>query len=234
MARIRTIKPEFWTDEAITECSLSARLLFIGMWNFADDAGNLDRSAKQLKIRIFPTDKLDCEPLIQELIAHGLLIEYSVSDKKYLHIPGFAEHQVINRPSKPTCPDYQDSLRTHATLTEPSVNGHGMLHEDSGLLGKGSIGKGGGHTKRRSVKTPIPEDLTLTPELTAYVRQTLPDANAEALFEKFTDQAKAADWRYLDWTRAFQTYCRNAAKDSGHFAAGQYPKLHGSSEVIWR
>jgi hypothetical protein len=98
VSRIRTIKPDFWTDDTITECSLSARLLFIGIWNFADDAGNLDRSAKQIKARVFPVDSIDCEPLIQELITHGLLIEYSVSDKKYLHIQGFAKHQVINRP----------------------------------------------------------------------------------------------------------------------------------------
>jgi hypothetical protein len=47
MARIRTIKPEFWTDEKIVECSFEARLMFIGMFNFADDKGNLVREAYQ-------------------------------------------------------------------------------------------------------------------------------------------------------------------------------------------
>ena len=116
MARIRTIKPEFWTDEKLTECSLSARLLFIGTWNFSDDSGNLDRSAKQIKARVFPLDNINCEPLLLELLAQGLLIEYSVNDKLYLHISGFDKHQLINRPSKPTCPP----LDTHATLTECS------------------------------------------------------------------------------------------------------------------
>lgn len=129
MARIRTIKPELWTHGAFMECSLNARLLFIGTWNFADDFGNLDRSAKQLKARIFPGDSLDCEPLIQELIAHGRLIEYSVNGQNYLHIHKFLEHQVINRPGKPQCPSY-----------EHSVNVHGILREDSGL--KGREGKG--------------------------------------------------------------------------------------------
>lgn len=132
MARIRTIKPEFWTDEKITECSVSARLLFIGMWNFADDAGNLERSAKQIKARVFPIDNIDCEPLIRELIEHGLLIEYSVSEKIFLHIPKFTKHQIINRPSKPVCPDYDEALITHGTLTEYS------LQEGKGKEGKGS------------------------------------------------------------------------------------------------
>lgn len=114
MARIRTIKPDFWTDEKLTDCSLSARLLFIGTWNFADDSGNLDRSHKQIKARVFPLDNIECEPLILELIAQGLLIEYSVEGKLYLHIKGFEKHQLINRPSKPTCPVYEGSLSAHA------------------------------------------------------------------------------------------------------------------------
>ena len=105
MPRIRTVKPDFWTDEALTECSLSARLMFIGMFNFSDDNGNMQRSSKQLKMKIFPADDIDCEKLLGELITHGLVSEYSVSDKKYIHIKGFKVHQVINRPSKTKIPD---------------------------------------------------------------------------------------------------------------------------------
>ena len=39
MARIRSIKPQFWTSEQIADCSSNARLLFIGLWNFCDDCG---------------------------------------------------------------------------------------------------------------------------------------------------------------------------------------------------
>lgn len=127
MARIRTIKPDFWTDEKVTECSMSARLLFIGIWNFADDNGNLQRSAKKVKMQVFPADAVDCEPLIQELIAHGMLIEYSVSGDLFLHIKGFKKHQVINRPSKSNIP-------------QPSFN-DGSL-SDPGILTDGREGKG--------------------------------------------------------------------------------------------
>ncbi|MCS5946284.1 hypothetical protein LNP25_19480 [Klebsiella variicola subsp. variicola] len=53
MARIRTVKPEFWTDEKVVECSIPARLLFIGLFNFANDMGCLERSPKRLKMQIF-------------------------------------------------------------------------------------------------------------------------------------------------------------------------------------
>jgi hypothetical protein len=114
MARIRTIKPEFWTDERLTECSMSARLLFIGMWNFADDNGNLEYSAKRLKMQIFPADSIDTQPLLNELLTHGMLIEYSVSGEKLLHIKGFRKHQVINRPSatKIPQPDFIEDSRS--------------------------------------------------------------------------------------------------------------------------
>lgn len=108
MARIRTIKPEFWTDEKIVECSFEARLMFIGMFNFADDKGNLVRSPKRIKMQIFPADMIDCEPLIKELSQAGLISEYSVSGVEYIHIDGFSKHQKINRPSATTIPTPED------------------------------------------------------------------------------------------------------------------------------
>lgn len=108
MARIRTIKPEFWTDEKIVECSFEARLMFIGMFNFADDKGNLVRSPKRIKMQIFPADMIDCEPLIKELSGAGLISEYSVSGVEYIHIDGFSKHQKINRPSATTIPTPED------------------------------------------------------------------------------------------------------------------------------
>lgn len=121
MARIRTIKPEFWTDERLSECSVSARLLFIGMLNFSDDNGNQGYSSKRLKMQIFPADMIDAQPLINELLTQGVLIEYSVSGEKYLHIKGFRAHQVINRPSATKIPQpsfIEDSVSPQAAITD--------------------------------------------------------------------------------------------------------------------
>ena len=48
MARIRTVKPEFWTSEQVAECTPIARLAFIGIWNFCDDNGIHPASIKRL------------------------------------------------------------------------------------------------------------------------------------------------------------------------------------------
>ena len=148
MARIRTVKPEFWTDEKVVECSIPARLLFIGLFNFANDMGCLERSPKRLKMQIFPADALDCEPLIQELITHRLLTEYSVNDVCYLQIKGFLKHQKINRPSAskiPLPPEFTESKAgkeekrapNQGGLSEDSVNPHGGLTDGKGREGKG-------------------------------------------------------------------------------------------------
>lgn len=164
MARIRSIKPDFWTDEKLVELSLEARLFFIGTWNFADDNGNVHRSAKKLKMQIFPADTIDCETIIQSLIAHGLLTEYSVNGNQYLHINGFRKHQVINRPSKSLIPEpdlshanaitshyteefNEDSLNDDEVLHDDSVNTHGVLTEDSLTEGKGK------ERKRKGINT---------------------------------------------------------------------------------
>ncbi|MFK1876092.1 hypothetical protein ACIXGC_19415 [Bacteroides fragilis] len=57
MARIRTIKPEFWEDEKIGKLPIPCRLFFIGCWNFADDFGVIKGNAALLKSQIFPYDE---------------------------------------------------------------------------------------------------------------------------------------------------------------------------------
>lgn len=134
MARIRTIKPEFWTDDRVGECSVSARLLFIAAWNFADDKGGLDRSAKQLKAQAFPYDVIDCEPLVQELIRQGLLIEYEAQGRKYLHINGFLKHQKIDNPAKARIPPYEEPPEKAEDSPRPTG---GLAAEGKGKESKG-------------------------------------------------------------------------------------------------
>lgn len=120
MARLRVIRPEFWTDDRVGECSPNARLLFIATWNFADDYGGLDRSAKQLQAQAFPYDQIDCEPLIQKLLKLGLLIEYESAGKKYLHIKNFRKHQKVEKPAKPRIPVYEESGSSAVGVGEDS------------------------------------------------------------------------------------------------------------------
>lgn len=101
MARIRTIKPEFWTSEQVMECSPIARLLFIGLWNFCDDGGNHPASAKTLKAEVFPGDDISAaqvQSMLAELSANGLVVFYEHAGKEYIHVTGW-QHQKIEKPT---------------------------------------------------------------------------------------------------------------------------------------
>jgi hypothetical protein len=101
MARIRTVKPEFWTSEQVMDVSPLARLAFIGMWNFCDDAGIHSANTKRLKAELFPSDDIsqsDLRALVDELIEAGLLIEYEVDGESYWQVTGW-HHQKIDQPT---------------------------------------------------------------------------------------------------------------------------------------
>lgn len=101
MARNRMIKPSFWTSEQIVECSMNARLLFIGIWNFCDDAGIHPASPKTIKMEVFPGDDFQIEDIIDmlnELLMQELIIHYVVDGKGYFQVTGW-NHQKIDRPS---------------------------------------------------------------------------------------------------------------------------------------
>ena len=123
MPRNRMIKPEFWSSEQVVACSVHARLLFIGMWNFADDAGNLAASPQRLKMEVFPGDRFTPSRLVGwlvELIEQGLVRQYESEGKPYWHITGFATHQRIRRPTFSHPPPPGDSVSPPGALQEPS------------------------------------------------------------------------------------------------------------------
>ncbi len=139
MARIRTIKPEFWSDEKLSECSLSARLLFIGTISFADDDGRLENSPVRLRMQIFPCGTVRPKQFTEwlgELTERSLIRQYAVDGKEFIDIPGFAKHQKINRPTASRLPPYLTS--THGNRRESSVSptesrrGNGMDSEGNG------------------------------------------------------------------------------------------------------
>lgn len=123
MARIRSIKPEFWTSEQVMECSPIARLMFIGIWNFCDDHGRHPCSPKQIKALIFPSDEISVETirrLFDELSTNGLVEIYSIDGKEYFQVTGW-KHQKIDKPQPSKYPPR--TSQTNRPVVEHSANG---------------------------------------------------------------------------------------------------------------
>lgn len=146
MPRNRIIKPTFWQSENIAKLSFNARLLYIALWNYADDKGRLRGQPDFLRNMVFPYDSVSTHGAFTEWL--GELVElnraffYIVDDNLFLYLPKFNNHQLINRPSPSLLPPYskkshvdfhelfnvkkkgqfsEASMSTHRALTEASL-----------------------------------------------------------------------------------------------------------------
>lgn len=105
MARIRSVKPEFWTDGVMVGLTVWARLFYIGSWNFACDRGHLPDDPMSLKLKILPADQVDVAELIAELVAAGRIERRATRDgRSYLTIRRFMDHQKLDPRWTSKCP----------------------------------------------------------------------------------------------------------------------------------
>ena len=167
MARIRSIKPEFWTSEQITECSPNARLLFVGLWSFCDDAGIHPASVARLKMEVFPADdfsRADIASMVEELVNVGLLNPYEVQGEQFWQVTGW-HHQKIDQPTfKYPLPDGTFPTNVRRRVTEQgSPNNQRALAERSPpeRIGEEGIGES---SSLRSVPSQTADGDLLTPQ----------------------------------------------------------------------
>ena len=136
MARIRTVKPDFFTSEDICALTPYARLLYIGLWCEADREGRLVWQPKTFKRRYLPDDNCDADAVCMELLARDLVRVYG-DDDEYAYIPTFLDHQKPNpREAKSTLPTpdvHAANLDLHASNPD--------AHAQGGKEGKGKEGK---------------------------------------------------------------------------------------------
>lgn len=102
MARIRTIKPEFWTDTLMVQMDPLTRLLYIGLWTAADDFGALPDEPERLAMQVMPREPVDSvEQRIDMLVASGRLSRMLTnSGETYLLIEKWFDHQRVDKPTK--------------------------------------------------------------------------------------------------------------------------------------
>jgi hypothetical protein len=173
MARIRTIKPEFWIDEKIVDLSAFARLLFIGMWNFADDQGFIDYKPRRIKMQVFPADDVDVQALLDELLAAGRVVAHLSPIGPVLRIVNW-HHQRVDKPARerfaenelqpfidepPRSPDPSPQVRsTSESPREVSPNGRESSGASVATEGKGS-GSGSGRDQDQTPSSRAPSTM---------------------------------------------------------------------------
>ncbi|MGZ0231168.1 hypothetical protein [Streptomyces sp. CPS1] len=128
MARIRSIKPEFFTSLTIAEQPLSARLTFIGLWTYVDDNGVGLADPRLIRAAIWPLEEAPdilqrTREDLQSLHTAHLITLYEASGKHLVAISNWSEHQKVSHPRKPRFPRPEEAIpQQHTTPDLDSRN----------------------------------------------------------------------------------------------------------------
>ena len=221
MARIRTIKPEFFRHEGLQDLEAAnpgayVMLVFAGLWGHCDRAGRFRWKPRTLKLDILPFLDFDLAKTLALLREAGFVRQYRVDDDEYGEIPSFTDHQRLNgkeaqEPEKyPACPE--GYVETHQGSTGEAPGKHLPAQE-----GKGREEEGNGEVARERAPTAprLPDDWAPDPDLLAWAANAEPGVDARREVEKFRDYWKAASGanaRKHDWSAAWRTWIRRAAE----------------------
>lgn len=114
MARARNIKPQFFTNDELSELPPLARLLFIGLWTIADFKGCFEYKPKRLKVQLLPYDDCDIEQLVSALDKSRFISIYSVQGQTFGKVLNFNKHQNPHKNEKEKGSDIPDIYQNDA------------------------------------------------------------------------------------------------------------------------
>jgi len=103
--RIRSILPNFYRSEDVGAMDWETRLIFIGLWSYADDNGVGRDVAQVIVADLFPYD--DTRETVarlsrglQALSDGGQIIRYTVANRPFLFVVKMDDYQRIDKPGK--------------------------------------------------------------------------------------------------------------------------------------
>lgn len=205
MARIRTIKPEFWEDEKIGKLPIPCRLFFIGCWNFADDFGVIKGNAALLKSQIFPYDEnlrvSEIKKWIDALVDARMLVPIIHVEESYYFIRTFRSHQVLDK------------------RYDKSYIGKGIVKE--------LISKALNDNDVNTTSTLRDNDVNTTEEKEEEKEDKKESPNGDKKEAKASSSASSnPDFlKFNDWLKRNAPYCSNAKNFSSQITEAEFLKL---------
>lgn len=138
MSRIRTIKPDFWRHEDLSELPEATHMLAAALLNYADDEGYFNANEKLVKAECCPLREtsVSVHDSIMALAKIGYLrLGTGPDGKRYGHVVAFLQHQRVNRPQP-------SKISGLDVAWDGSLNNHTQITERSSPEGNGREGKG--------------------------------------------------------------------------------------------
>jgi hypothetical protein len=87
--RARNIKPGFFLNEKLADVDYQTRLLFIGLWCYADREGRFEWRPKKIKAAIFPYDNIT----VDELLCNLMSLHFVTKQGDVGYVENFKVHQ---------------------------------------------------------------------------------------------------------------------------------------------
>ena len=178
--RIRTIRPEFYKSDSISQISWDARLVFMCLWSYVTDNGVGRDNVRLIRGECFPMEDDSVLPRIEsalkELEQVGCIIRYQWEGKKLLCVPNFRKYQHITKPGTMPYPTAQEcGIVNDSTLgnyhSVPSSEEFAASSDQSGCgVGVVSSSKSSSTHTTRACETE-PEDNPLTAQEQGYFDQ---------------------------------------------------------------
>lgn len=217
MARIRTIRPELWESEKLGRLPMLARLTFIGLIGLADDEGRGRGEPGFLFGRLHPyAPDVSRKELARALNSLGhahLVVFYEVEGSWYFYLPGWSEHQKIEKKRQSLLPNPPSSDSGSLRLPFPDSSPTPPRQVAVGMEGNGVEGTGHGGAANRP---PTATERTFEAFWSAYPpAKRKKKAEAFALWEKLNPSAVLVQiiMQALD----FQKRSSDWAKDGGQY-----------------
>lgn len=117
MARIRSIHPGLFTDEAFVSVSDAAQIFYIGLLTEADDQGVFEWKPVTLKMRLRPASLSPVDGLLVELETAQRIRRYEIGGRQYGAMRNFRKFQ---RPKSPNAlHPTTDDIRIYVGLSPP-------------------------------------------------------------------------------------------------------------------
>ena len=99
--RIRSIKPEFFSDPVVAAWSPLARILYVGIWCMSDDCGRFRADPDNIKCELAKKDRAaEFEKAYGEITASGKVMLYEVNGEKYGVVVNWWHQQVEEKKFK--------------------------------------------------------------------------------------------------------------------------------------
>ena len=216
MARIRTVKPEFFRHEGLQDLEIKnpgkyPMFVFEGLWLVSDKDGRFEWRPRQIKLDILPFLSFDMEETLLILKTEGYIQQYTINGKDYGFIPSFKTHQRIDGKEKEAPERYPSPLEQIGTRPEhtqniPDTQERTQEREKEREREKEKEKERKGSQKKQ--KTSFPENFKISERVKKWAIEK-GWADLDEHLESFRLKCRSKDYQYVDWDEAFMNAIRD-------------------------